>query len=149
MQITTEKFGVVEVNEDTIFTFVKPIIGFEDFTKYILIEHDENSPFKWLQSVDNMELAFPVTYASYFNINYVFEIGDDDAATIDLNSVEDLLILNIANIPVGHPENATINLVSPIVINFANKKAMQIILLNTEYSTRTPLFPEHNTLEIS
>jgi len=141
MEINTEKFGAVEVNEDTIFNFVKPVIGFEEQKKFILIEHDENSPFKWLQSIEDPELAFPVTMASYFDINYIFEVNDEDADALGLESADDLLVLSIANIPANHPENATINLLSPIIMNFSNKKAMQTILLDTNYSTRHALFP--------
>lgn len=148
MQITTERFGVVEINEDTIFNFVKPIIGFEASTQYIIIEYDENSPFKWLQSVSDGGLAFPVTYASYFDIDYTFELPDDDVKLLELENVDDLLVLNIANIPNNHPENSTINLLSPVLLNYSNKKAMQTILSNSNFPTRHQLFPQHTTVEI-
>ena len=142
MLINTEKFGTVDVNEEMIFNFVKPVIGFEGNSKYFLISHNEQSPFKWLQSVENPELAFPVTYASYFDIDYSFELSDDDVALLELDSLDDLLVLNIANIPHNLPQNATINLLSPLVFNFKNKKAMQTILSNSNLTTRYALFSE-------
>ncbi len=140
MQITTEKFGKVDVNEDSIFTFVKPIIGFENNKQYILIEHNEKSPFKWLQSIENGDLAFPISYTSYFNIEYVFEINDEDENLLELENIDDLLVLNIVNIPLNRPQDATINLLSPVLFNFKNKKALQTILTNTDFPTRYALF---------
>ena len=148
MQIATDKFGIIEVDEETIFTFVKPIIGFDEDTQYIIVEYDEHSPFKWLQSVTNKSLAFPVAFANTFNIDYTFTLSDEDAETVELENVDDLLVLNIVTIPTAHPENATMNLLSPIVMNFATKKAMQSILCNSNFSSRHPLFPEHATIEV-
>ncbi len=147
MLIKTEKFGDVEINKEYIFNFVKPIIGFEKLDKYVLIEHDESSPFKWLQSVQEPALAFPITSASYFDIDYQFELNDEDINTLRIKTEEDLLILNIVSIPVNQPQNSTINLLSPIVINFTNKNAMQIILQNTNYTTRKALFADTATTE--
>ena len=142
MLINTEKFGEVDVDEEMIFEFVKPVIGFEQNTKYFLISHNEQSPFKWLQSAESPELAFPVTYASYFDIEYSFELSDEDVAILGLENLDDLLVLNIANIPHNLPQNATINLLSPLVFNIKNKKAMQTILTNSNLPTRYSLFSE-------
>lgn len=140
MKITTTRFGEVEVNERLLFDFELPIIGYNNLKKYVLIEHDEESCFKWLQSVDNAEIAFPVTVASYFNIDYVFEISDENAEKIDLKNSEDLLVLNIVSIPANNPQNTTINLRAPIIINTANLLAMQIILPDDSLQIRQPLF---------
>lgn len=142
MQISTTKFGVIEVNEQSIFNFVEPIIGYEDLSEYIIVQHDEDTPFTWLQSVQDPDLSFPVTTAGYFNIEYNFEISDEDAAKIELTSPEELIVLNIATIPSDNPQNATINLLAPVIMNAKNKMAMQIILGNSTYSTRERLFPE-------
>ena len=147
MQIETEKFGTIDVDENSIFTFVKPIIGFDDNKQYILVEHNEKSPFKWLQSVENAHLAFPVTYTSFFNIDYTFEVCDEDESSLELENVEDLLVLNIVNIPANHPEKATINLLSPLLFNFSNKHALQTILTNSNFPTRYALFAEKKSLE--
>ena len=34
MKISTTRFGEIEVNDDAIFTFVMPMIGYEDEDKY-------------------------------------------------------------------------------------------------------------------
>ena len=99
MKINTTRFGDVEVDENLVFTFISPIIGFEDAINYVLIENDDNNIFRWLQSTQFPELAFPVSKASYFQIDYNFEIDDKTVDMLELTSIDDVLSLNIVNIP--------------------------------------------------
>ena len=140
MNIITEKFGEISIDENLIFDFIEPIIGYDALKKYVLVEHSENSAFKWLQSVEEPSLAFPVTSPAFFDIDYQFEIPTEKAEKIDLHSVESLISLNIVTIPAHNPKKATINLLAPIIINAANREGMQIILSNSNYPVRYPLF---------
>ncbi len=142
MNIKTTKFGEIQIDENLIFEFVEPIIGYDNLKKYVLVEHSENSAFKWLQSVEEPSLAFPVTSPAFFDIDYQFEIPTEKAEKIDLTSVESLISLNIVTIPAGNPRKATVNLLAPIIINAANKKGMQIILSNSNYPVKSPLIKE-------
>lgn len=145
MRINTTKFGEIEVGDDTVFTFVEPIIGYEHLKKYVLVEHNVNSLFKWLQSVEDPDLAFPVSSPSFFDIEYQFEIPTDIAEKLELTSVETLISLNIVSIPSANPRKSTINLLAPIIINAANREGMQIILSNSNYPVRCPLFKDEQT----
>lgn len=140
MKLKTTKFGEISIDENLIFDFVEPIIGYDDLKKYVLVEHSDNSSFKWLQSVENAELAFPVTSPAFFDIDYQFEIPTEKADIISLTSVESLISLNIVTIPPTDPRSATINLLAPIIINAANKQGMQIVLSNSNFPVKTPLF---------
>jgi flagellar assembly factor FliW len=140
MKMDTTRFGEIEIVDEFVFDFVGPIIGFDDYKKYILLDYDENSCFKWLQSMDNPNLAFPVTAASFFNIDYQFEISDENADSIELKGAEELLVLNIATIPSQNPEKTTLNLRAPVIVNTSNNKAMQIILSNDIFKIKHPIF---------
>ena len=142
MKINTEKFGEINIDENLVFEFVEPIIGYENLKKYVLVEHAENSAFKWLQTIEDESLAFPVSTPAYFDIDYQFEIPTDVAEKINLTSVESLISLNIVTIPQGKPRNSTINLLAPIIINATNKKGMQLILSNSNYPVKQPLFKD-------
>lgn len=147
IKINTAKFGELEVNKDSIFDFVTPIIGFKDLKKYAIIDYKPDSPFKWLQSMEDMELAFPVTLCSFFGIDYQFDIPDEEAKTLGIESADDIFVCNIANIPSSNPQAATINMLAPIVVNIVNKKAMQIILKNTDFEVRHRLFNDESAGE--
>lgn len=142
MWINTTRFGQVNVDESLIFTFVSPIIGFEEAVNFVLIENDENNIFRWLQSTQYPELAFPVSKANYFQIDYNFEIDDQTVELLELTSIDDVLSLNIVNIPKGEPQNSTINLLAPIIINKRTKAAAQLILNGAEYLVKHAIFQQ-------
>ena len=142
MILETEKFGKLEVNEDYIFDFVEPIIGYENVKHFALIDIDSDSPFKWLQAIEDLSLAMPVTMPAYFGIEYQFSIPDDKVDLLEAKSAEDILSLNIKNVPNGAPQNATVNLLAPVVINVNNKKALQLVLSDTNFPVRYKLFGE-------
>ncbi|MEI7473182.1 MAG: flagellar assembly protein FliW [bacterium] len=141
MKINTEKFGEIEINENLTFEFIAPIIGYEHLNKFALVDHMPESPFKWLQSLEDEKIAFPVTCAGFFGLDYEFIMPEDEVKKLELTNAENLLTLNIVCIPSGHPENATINLLGPLVINMDNKKAMQVVLINSSFSAKQRLFP--------
>lgn len=140
MKFNTERFGEVELDESFIFDFIEPILGYEHLRKFALIDHSPESPFKWIQSLEDSKIAFPVTLPSFFNIDYQFVIPEDIAKKIDLKDIEGLLSLNIVCIPQGNPQNTTINLCGPLIINTKNKKALQLILVDGDYPIRYKLF---------
>lgn len=141
MKINTTRFGEIEVDENLVFNFIEPILGYEDLEEYTFVDHSEDSPFKWLQSIKKPEVAFPVIFPLFFGIDYEFVIPEEEAKKLELTSSDNLLSLNIVCIPQGNPAGATVNLVGPIIINTINKKAMQFVLLNTNYSVKHELFP--------
>lgn len=144
MKINTSKFGEVDIEENLIFDFIEPILGYEELKKYVLIDYDNTSPIKWLQSIEIMEIVFPVTIPALFDIQYVFTVPEEDAKKLGLNGIENLLSLNIINMPQGKPQESTVNLLAPLVINMTNRKAIQMILPNEEYSVREKLFKDEN-----
>jgi len=140
--IHTARFGEVSLDEDRIIQFIEPILGFNQQTRYVILDHAEDSPFKWLQAVDDPELAFVVTNPKFFGIEYEFEISDEIAAQLALTAAEDALVMTIVNIPQGDPAKMTANLLGPIVINQVQRKALQMVLNDNAYSTKTRLIPD-------
>ncbi len=140
MKLETLKFGLIEIDDNLIFNFLEPILGYEHLKKYVLVDYDTDSPFKWLQSIEDMSVSFPVTVPALFGIDYVFTVPESYAKMLELTTIEDVLTLNIVNIPKGLPEQATVNLLGPIVINVNNKNAIQMILQDSDYSVRQKLF---------
>lgn len=129
MKIETSRFGTIEVDEGSIIHLSQGLLGFPDETEYVLLPHREDSPFYWLQSIDNPELAFLVINPFSVNREYSYEIPDpiqDELGITDAGSVQTLALVTIRN----HDENpsVTANLLGPVVINTQNMKARQIVL---------------------
>ena len=146
LNIQTARFGEVAVDEERVIRFVEPILGFSDSHSYVILDHAEDSPFKWLQSADDPELAFVVTNPKLFGIDYEFTLSDELAEQLKLTAAEDALVMTIVNIPQEDPGKMTTNLLGPIVINQNSCKAMQVALHDSGYSTKTRLIPDE-TLE--
>ncbi len=146
-KLQTARFGEIEIDNSLIFNFVSPIIGYTEHKKFALVDYRSDSPFKWLQSMEDKDLSFPITHCKYFNINYEFELSDEDAQTLDIEKAEDILALNIVTIPETNPQGATINLLAPIIVNINTNNAMQVVLKDGKYQIREPLFKEEKTEE--
>ncbi|HNW26682.1 MAG TPA: flagellar assembly protein FliW [Candidatus Gastranaerophilaceae bacterium] len=140
MKIKTTRFGEIEVSEKFIFDFSEPIIGYEKEKQFALIEHKENSAFRWLQAVDFPEVAFVVTVPGFFGIDYSFELPETTQETLGIKEAEDILSLNIVVIPRENPRKSTVNLLAPIIINIKNNKAGQIVLNSNDFPVDFPLF---------
>ncbi len=138
--INSTRFGEIKVDTSILLDFVVPIIGYEKFKKFAIVDNNPNSPFKWLQSVSDPELAFPITLTDYFDIEYNIEIPNEDIKLLGANSIEEIMALNVVSIPQGNPQASTMNLRAPIIVNTENHKAAQIILKDTKYDIRYPLF---------
>jgi len=148
LTIQTSRFGEVKIDECVILEFVSPIIGYNNHKFFALIDYSADSPFKWLQSTHDPELAFAVTLCSYFNIDYQFELSDENAETLGIKDANDILALNIVTIPHECPQNATINLLAPIILNTETKQAMQVILHDQNFEIKHPLFQNKDEYEM-
>ena len=140
MEITTARFGNVQIEEKQIIHIPSGIIGFPEDPSYVLREHRPGSPFLWLQSIDHGNLAFVLTDPFLFFPDYEFEISPDDLSSLELkNGLEGIQIFVIVNILNGSPLEVTANLLGPIILNSPKKLAKQIVLSQSAYSCRHPL----------
>ena len=139
MELQTSRFGILEVDEHTIYTFPKGLPGFEEATKFIIVAPKEEEPFAFLQSIQKDDLAFVIADPFLFCDDYDFELSDSIIAELGIDSPAEVLVRSIITIP-DELDKATINLVAPIIFNGPAMIAKQVVLGKTPYSTRHPLF---------
>ena len=61
MRLKTRHFGEIEIDQNQIFTFEEGLPGFERVKQFILLAvNEQDSPFSWLQSIEDYNLAFAV-----------------------------------------------------------------------------------------
>lgn len=140
MIINTVRFGEVEVEESRVFDFKLPIIGFGELRKFIILEPNQDSFFKWLQSTEDPSLAFPIISVFSMNVDYSINLPDEVVEKLGITNVDDLLVMNIASIPQDNPHGTTINLLAPLIFNLEKQVAGQIILSGSGYDISFPLF---------
>ncbi len=140
MNLSTVRFGEVEIDEKRIFDFVLPLIGFDTHKKFVVIEPSKDALFKWLQSVEDPALAFPIISVSSLNIDYTIDLPDAVVEALSITNVESLLVMNITSIPQDNPKGTTINLLAPLILNVDTQKAGQIVLSGSGYDISYPMF---------
>lgn len=135
MRVETRDFGEIEVGEKEIVTFCQPVYGFESLKRYVFL-HDESlgEQFAWLQSVEDADVCFILANPSMVDPAYAPRIPAELAEELDGETMWWL----VAVIP-EQLEKATVNLKSPIVVNFDRGCAAQVIL-EEDLPIHSPLF---------
>ncbi len=137
MKINTTRFGELEIDDTSIISFGKGLPGFPDEKRYVLLPHREDSPFLWLQSIENPELAFLVINPFEINRDYSYEIPDDIQTELGITDAEDIQTLALVTIRnEEEPPSVTVNLLGPLVINVEKRTGVQLILDPKRYDVR-------------
>jgi len=136
VELLTKPFVKIEIYPEQILTFQDGILGFETYKKFALIEEHEESPFKWLQAIDEQSLAFIVIQPELFKEYYNPIIPIEELQELELNSVKEALVFVIVTIPVQNPNEMTANLQGPILINKKNSQARQFISRDDKHPVR-------------
>jgi len=144
VEITTRKFGKIEIDEMKIVTMPEGLPGFPDFDRFVLLEDEKIAPFSWLQSVEEPDLALVIMNPLLFKPDYEMNGLEDFivARGWENTMVSDLLIYVVVNISQGEKEQKiTANLMGPLIINSKNNEAVQVVISDSSYSH------QHNVLE--
>lgn len=145
--IDTHRFGELEIEDRDIIRFADGIPAFEEEHEFVVLPYEEESPYMFLQSLVTPNLAFLMTDPFVFFTDYSFELDDENLAKLGIENMEDVLVCTFISIPATGVANMTTNLLAPIVINKNNLQAKQIVLENTQYTTKHRLFPENKGAE--
>ena len=136
MKVKTRDFGEVEVNTEDIISFEQKIFGFDRYTDFIMLYDDEfNGEYAWLQSVEEPELCFIIANPELLIKDYDPGYPPEVKSVLGSGTYEKWLIMVVKE----SIEDSTVNLKSPIIVNFEKHKAMQVIL-EDEYPVRYRLF---------
>ncbi len=139
VKVETVLFGEIEIRDDQIIRFPGGIPGFEDHEKFTIIEPDPSVPFSYLQSIEDQELHFILADPFVFFKSYEFEVPRGVQEEIEIDNPEVLAIKSIVSVQ-DKLEEATANLLAPIVINTKKMLAKQVVLHDTVYTTKHKLF---------
>lgn len=142
LKIQTKSFGEIEISQKQIIVFPNGLFGFESYKKFALIEENENSPFKWLQSLEDSAIAFIVIQPELFLSNYTPVVSTEELKEIYINSVEESLIMVIVTIPNSDIMQMTANLQGPILINPRTSIARQFISRNETHIVKKQIFEQ-------
>ncbi|MBX3111117.1 MAG: flagellar assembly protein FliW [Fimbriimonadaceae bacterium] len=140
--VQTTRFGLVPYAAADVVTFTHGLLGFPGLRDFVLVNHKDDSPFRWLQSVEDGDTAFLVVDPANYVADYAPEMPPHDAEAVGADAETPVLVYTIVTIPRGRPTDMTINLAGPIVINAATGKAVQVVVEGDAYPIRHRVFPE-------
>jgi flagellar assembly factor FliW len=142
MSLTVEstRFGTLEIEPEAVLSFPRGLIGLGG-SRYALLSTDTDSPFSWLHSVEDPDLALPVTRPWEFFPGYEVVLGDAEADALGL-SVDAAADVWVTVRATERVEDFTVNLRAPIVVAAGadGPEAYQVINEAPDADVRAPLF---------
>lgn len=119
--------------------FANGLPGFPGERRFGLVRWGANEgPYSLMVDLADPDVRFLVMPPYVFFPDYVVDLDDAIAAKVHLERAEDCLLLVIVTLA-GRPQDATANLLGPIVVNLKTREGTQAVLAESGYSTRTPL----------
>jgi flagellar assembly factor FliW len=135
--IESSRFGPVEVDPATLIEFPEGLIGLGG-SRFALLARDPDTPFLWLHSVDDPELALPVTNPHQFFESFAVELIDEDAERLGFSGDGAEADVYVTVRAAEALEDFTVNLKAPILVR--EGYAYQVINQAPGCALRAPLF---------
>ena len=136
LTIESSRFGRVEIDPSTVIEFPEGLIGLAG-SRYALLARDPETPFLWLQSLEDPSLALPVTNPHQFFADFMVELDEEEAQRLALDTATGVDVYVTVR-AAEELEHFTANLKAPILIK--SGRAYQVINQAPEAQLRAPLF---------
>lgn len=134
MDVKTRVGTTVSVDESQILHFQDGLFGFELYHNYAILD-SEYSPFMWMQSLEDSNLAFLIVDPFLICADYELDIDDKVLSKIGIESPKDVIVMAIVTVPKdGGP--VTANLQGPIIISKNTKECLQAVLNSNRWTTK-------------
>jgi flagellar assembly factor FliW len=133
--LQSRRFGPLAAPPDRLFHFPAGLLGFEEYTEYLLHDPEALYPIRFLVASADPELAFPVLAAVLCTPDYAPPLPPEVWSLLGAQTEDLLEVLAVLTLD---PETATLhaNLRGPVVINPATRRGCQIVLQDSPYSLR-------------
>ena len=138
MSITeTKYFGKISFEPDSELEFPLGLPGFESRKRFVAVTLPASEPLIYLQSLEDPDLCFITMPLLAVDPHYRLNVSKEDLAVVGLAPAfqprvgEDALCLTVLSMREDGP---TANLLAPVVVNLRNRRAVQAIALEGEYS---------------
>jgi flagellar assembly factor FliW len=113
-----------------------PMPGFPAHRRFVLVRLDEDGLLYALTSLDDSELRFLVVPPMPFFPDYAPVIGDETLEILGGPDADQLLLMLV--VTAGESVTSA-NLLAPIVIDQASRRAVQVVLTGSGLPVRAPL----------
>jgi flagellar assembly factor FliW len=134
--LQSSRFGELQIPAEAILDFPSGLIGLGG-RRFALLARSDESAFVWLHSMDDPELAVPVTNPWRFFEDFAVELGDDEAQRLGIaDPGEATVYVTVRSAPAL--EDFCANLRAPILV--VGSTGHQVINQAMVAPVRAPLF---------
>lgn len=134
-EIQTRQFGLVKFEETSVLHFPAGLPAFEARTRFLMIERAVTAPVVFLQSVDTPELCFCTVPVAAIDPDYQLAMTEEDARLLNAAGAPLCLVILAPTGAAGW----TANLLAPVVIDLASRRAVQAVRADARYSHQHPV----------
>ena len=141
--LATKYFGNLEHSEESAFEFPAGIPGFDDERRFLFVSQPLAHPLVFMQSMSKPGLCFLALPIGAVDSAYRLHMSAEDLRQINLSPEcqpeigAEVLCLALVSLSAG--ETPTANLLAPVVANLRDRKAVQAIQTEGDYSHRHPI----------
>lgn len=143
MKFESRRFGAVDVADEKVIEFPRGLPGFPDCSRFIVMDHDRETPLRWLVSSDRADVAFLIVEPEQVLKSYSVDIPESVLAYLGWDAKrdnpDDVLVFVLLSVS---EDELTANLRAPVVVNLAKRRAFQMILDDPDTPLRHPIQPE-------
>ncbi len=137
MKTIQTRFGLIEYDPENLLHFPAGLIGLPNLRNFIVMPNKKEGPLFWVQSIDDPEMAFVLTDPTNFFVDYVVTPEPSERQSLQIDEEDSCYVLCVVTVP--EDQQITLNLAAPILFAPKSNRAIQVILEQTEYSSKTPL----------
>jgi flagellar assembly factor FliW len=112
--------------------------GFPAVRSFALVSLDDAGLLYSLRSLEVESLRFLVVPPAPFFPDYAPEIDDESASRLGLESADEAMLLLVVTVG-DSPQDATANLLAPLVINTRTRAGAQVVLTGSDHPLRAAL----------
>ena len=131
------RFGEIEYDPANLLHFPTGMIGFPTLHDFVVMPNKKQGPLFWIQSVEEPQIAFVLTDPTNFFLDYHVVPDESEKASLHLGAEDNSFVLSVVTVPPD--QKISINLAAPILYAPSTNRAVQVILEDTEYKTKTLL----------
>jgi len=140
LTIQTKTMGEIAIDERQVITFPAGLIGFEDFTRYALLDAPQK-PYFYLQSLQTPDLNFILLDPFLFRPDYTIDAPDEYTTQLGIKTPEDALVLVLVTVPPGGGA-VTASLMGPLLISRTTRLGVQLVLADPRWSVKHDILAE-------
>jgi flagellar assembly factor FliW len=131
-------FGDIDYAEDDLIRLGEGLVGMPGQTRFLVLDFEGETPFKWLQSVDDAGIGFLITEPALFRPEYALTLEPQDLQDLQAESTEELVVFVLCTYR-GDLRETTGNLLGPVIVNARTRRGRQVVLERAPYGTAETL----------